>query len=297
MVTPPTTPPPLPTLHSRRILVLSLAFLLLLLGPLANYYFQISWLQGWYQSLGIGKLWIVSPLEGLESILVAKQLYLPALIAMLTPIILALLLGSVFCSWLCPISFFSEILDTLRRKFSGSKWLRDRIVLPRRILWFALIGELLLTMLVGGPIFVFLSPPGLVGRELMTLIFFHTLALEGMILLPVLGMNLVTRRFYCRYFCPLGATLNLLGAKRKLAVVLQHDRCTGCGKCQRACPLGLNPEAGMSTSLHCWNCGECVDACMTKALSFQWRQPLPLDENRDKPLSPEFPSNYNDKKQ
>jgi ferredoxin-type protein NapH len=254
------------------MLVLSAAFLVILLGPLGNYYFQINWIQGWYQSLGIGNFWFVSPLEGLESILVAKQLYLPALIAMLAPVVLALLLGSVFCSWICPISFFSELLDWIRRKISGRTWLKDRLLLSRRLLWYALLGELFLSMILGAPIFVFVSPPGLVGREIMTLIFFHTLALEGVIILLVLGMNLVTRRFYCRYFCPLGAALNLIGSRRKVAVILDHDKCTACGLCDRRCPLGLSPTNGMTESLYCWNCGECIDVCQSQALSFQWRQ-------------------------
>jgi ferredoxin-type protein NapH len=114
-------------------------------------------------------------------------------------------------------------------------------------------------MILGGPIFVFVSPPGLVGRDIMTLVFFHTLALEGVILLLVLGINLVTRRFYCRYFCPLGATLNLIGSRRKLRVRMEHDRCTACGLCDRRCLLGLSPVNGMAVSLYCWNCGECVD--------------------------------------
>ncbi len=258
--------------HSRRLWVLSAAFLLILLGPLANYYFQINWVQGWYHSLGIGEFWFVSPLEGLESILVAKQLYLPALIAMLAPILLATLLGSVFCSWISPISFFSELLDGLRRWIRGGRQLQDHLLLPRRLLWYALLGELLFTMIAGAPLFVFVSPPGLIGREIMTLVFFHTLALEGMILLPVIGMNLVTRRFYCRSFCPLGATLNLIGARRKLAVIFNQYQCTACGRCDRSCPLGLSPTKGMAESLYCWNCGECVDACKSEALLFQWRQ-------------------------
>jgi ferredoxin-type protein NapH len=69
-------------------------------------------------------------LKYLESILVARRLYLPVLIAMLAPVVLAMLIGSVFCSWFCPISFFSEILDTLRRRLCGKKWLKDSSCLP-----------------------------------------------------------------------------------------------------------------------------------------------------------------------
>ena len=38
------------TFHARRLWILSAAFLLSLLGPLLNYYFQINWIQRWYQS-------------------------------------------------------------------------------------------------------------------------------------------------------------------------------------------------------------------------------------------------------
>lgn len=64
------TPKPKRRFHNWRIIVLFGAFLVILINPFLNYYFHINFVQGWYQSLGIGKLWFVSPLEGLESILV-----------------------------------------------------------------------------------------------------------------------------------------------------------------------------------------------------------------------------------
>lgn len=259
-------------IHRSRLWVLTGAFLLILINPFLNFYLQINFIQGWYQSFGIGSLWFVSPLEGLESLLVTKQIFLPTLGGMLLPVCLAALLGSVYCSWLCPISFFNEILDFLRKKFTRKKWLRDRLVLSRRILWYVLIGEIVLTLVLAAPIFVFLSPPGLVGREIMTAVFFHTLALEGIIVLLVLVMNLMTRRFYCRYFCPLGATLNIIGSKRRLRVVQDLSTCSGCTLCDRICPLGLTPSLGMSESIYCWNCGECTTVCEPGALKYRWVQ-------------------------
>ncbi len=253
-----------------RIIVLSSAFLLILINPFLNYYFQINYIQGWFQSFGLGNLWFVSPLEGLESLLITKQIFLPTIIGMLLPITLAMCLGSVYCSWLCPISFFSEIIDRLRRRLSGKKWLKDLVTLPRYIIWYVLVAEILISMTLAAPLFVFLSPPGLVGREIMTAVFFHTLALEGIIILVVLWMNFITKRFFCRYFCPLGATLNILGANRKLRVIQDLSRCNNCKKCDYVCPRGLKPSTGMTESIYCWNCGECTMVCEPKALDYHW---------------------------
>jgi ferredoxin-type protein NapH len=257
------------------MLGLSGAFLLILVNPFLIYYTGIDWLQGWYQSLGIGRLWFVSPLEGLESILVSKQVYLPALIGMAGPILVALLLGRVFCSWVCPISFLTEMLDRLRRLVGRSKYLRDRLVFARQLLWYALIGELFITMVLGAPLFVFISPPGLVGREIMTAVFFHKAAVEGVVVLLVLALELLTRRMYCRYFCPLGGLLALIGTRRKMVVVQDEESCLQCGRCDQACPMGISPARGEALTAYCWNCGACIDACVPGALDFHWRSANP----------------------
>lgn len=254
-----------------RRLCLAGAFLLLVVNPLLNYHFGITFIQGWYQSLGIGELRLVSPLEGLESLLVTRQVYVPALIGMAIPLLVAALLGRVFCSWICPISFLAELLAMIRARIDRNGALRDRLVLAKRLLWFALIGELLLSLILGAPLFVFLSPPGLVGRELMLAIFFQSLAWEGVLVVVVLMLELLTRRFYCRYFCPLGGLLALVGRRRALCVTPQPDNCTRCGRCDPVCPLGLKPSGNESLSAYCWNCGTCIDHCRHRALLFTWQ--------------------------
>lgn len=251
--------------------LLGAAFLLIAINPVLNYYWGLTFVQGWYQSLGIGELRLVSPLEGLESILVTRQISLPLLFAMAIPLLMAALLGRVFCSWVCPISFLAELMEQIRRRISSRTVLRDRLVLARQWLWFALIGELLLSLILGSPLFVFLSPPGLVGRELMMAVYFHSLAWEGILLIAVLLLELVTRRFYCRSFCPLGGLLALVGMKRRLVIVRSEERCIQCGRCDRSCPLGLTPSIGESLSSYCWNCGTCIDRCEHTSLEFIWR--------------------------
>jgi ferredoxin-type protein NapH len=204
------------TVYGRwRLALLTGAFLLILVNPFLNYFYHINFIQGWYQSFGLGSLWFVSPLEGLESLLLTKSQYMPSLIGMAIPVLIALFLGRVFCSWVCPVSFFLELFDRLRKLVMGRKFLKNGLLVAKKILWFVLIAELLLSMILGVPLFVFLSPPGLIGREIMMLVFFQTVAFEGVILLLILLLELSTRRFFCRTFCPLGGLARLLGQQKE----------------------------------------------------------------------------------
>ena len=255
-----------------RFAFLFMCFLIVVLNPLANYFYDINFIQGWFQSIGIGNLWVVSPLEGIESILTAKFFYMPSIVGMVIPVAVALLLGRVFCSWMCPVEFLSLLTDKIFGLFSKNlEYRKDKVHLANKVLWFVLVTELLSTMVIGFPLFVFWSPPGLVGRETMYFVFYRYLALEGIVVVIVLLMNLFTRRFFCRYLCPLGALLALLGKKRQLVIKYFPDKCVDCKACDIRCPMGIKPSVGESLSVYCWNCGECRDVCPTKALRFTWK--------------------------
>jgi ferredoxin-type protein NapH len=132
---------------------------------------------------------------------------------MLIPVLLAFFLGRVFCSWICPISFILELFDRARRSISRKPFLRNRLLVAKKMLWFVLIAELIVSLVLGAPLFVFLSPPGLVGREIMMAVFFGKLALEGVLVIAVILLELLTRRFFCRTFCPLGGSPGVSGAE------------------------------------------------------------------------------------
>ena len=254
-----------------RYLSLTLFFLLIVINPILIHKYGITFIQGWYQSFAFGNLFIVSPLEGLESILTSRSIYLTTIIGMLLPIIIALLLGRVFCSWACPINFLSMLTDKILGIFSQKlKYNRNLITLPKYILWFALITELILTLIIGYPLYVWWSPQALVGREIMLYVFYKTLTIELIIVFVVLFMNLLTRRFFCRYLCPLGALLALLGKDRKLVIKYNPNLCVNCKLCDSRCPMNIKPSQGESMSIYCWNCFECKDVCPKGALEIKW---------------------------
>lgn len=108
-------------------------------------------------------------------------------------------------------------------------------------------------------------------------------AMGSLVLLAVvLGLSLLTRRFWCRSVCPLGALLGLLGraapSRRRVAAT-----CTTCGQCQRVCPMdAIGDDPYRTRQSSCIQCKSCQVVCPVGAISFSLR---PKRETRHLPLA------------
>ena len=74
-------------------------------------------------------------------------------------------------------------------------------------------------------------------------------------------------RFFCRFFCPLGALYGLFNRISLVGVRLDRDICTDCGLCVGACKMDIRYVGDHE----CIQCGECVSVCPTNAI--QWKGP------------------------
>ena len=73
------------------------------------------------------------------------------------------------------------------------------------------------------------------------------------------------RNFWCKYVCPVGATLSLFRTKKTLKVTYEPKKCAKCdhkkdSPCIAVCPLNLNPRL-VGVYPYCYNCFECVNTC------------------------------------
>ena len=72
-------------------------------------------------------------------------------------------------------------------------------------------------------------------------------------------------RFFCRFFCPLGALYALFNRISLVGVKVNRASCTDCGLCVGKCKMDIKSVG----DTECIQCGECISACPTKAI--EWR--------------------------
>lgn len=225
------------------------------------------WLAGTPVSLRVGPVELAEPSAALSVALAAGAAPPTLLLGALPLLALALLLGPVACSWLCPFGLLSEGLYRLRA--GRARWPERGWAPLRRPRLAALVGLLALSALVGAPLAAVLSPPRLAAALPLEAWTGRVVPwVTGGLLLALLALELLgPRRLLCRALCPAGAVLALL--RRPFTwgprFAAGACRCPEHPPCQQACAWGLDPRA-MAPGDGCSSCMACVERCPSGAL-------------------------------
>ena len=74
----------------------------------------------------------------------------------------------------------------------------------------------------------------------------------------LLVCGLFIERFYCRYLCPLGAVLALIGRFHLLDRLRRRPECGNpCHLCEQSCPIGAITPTGAIDMNECLQCLDC----------------------------------------
>lgn len=98
----------------------------------------------------------------------------------------------------------------------------------------------------------------------------------GLLIIGLVGMNLVIPRFFCRVLCPLGAFLGFLSRFALWRIDRDVTKCTDCNLCLRRCEGAADPQGALRKS-ECFVCFNCIDDCPEDALSFKLT-PVPVKD-------------------
>jgi len=177
--------------------------------------------------------------------------------------------GRVFCAWVCPVNMVTDLAG----------WLRARLPIPamfalnRNIRYFVLAATLILSALTGLAAFEWVSPVGMMHREIIFGLGAGAMALVAIFLFDLL----LLKNGWCGHLCPLGAFWSLVGRTAQVRVRFDKASCSHCGECAKVCPepqvLNLKKleETGFVRSGECSNCGRCTPLCPEGSLKFELR--------------------------
>ena len=239
----------------------------------------------------------------------AKIQFIPALLAvnvliLVSLLLLTLLFGRVYCSSICPMGVYQDMVAWLSKRFTRKK--RYTYSKAKSILRWSMLAATVVAFIFGFAFLVglldpygaygrmvthLLRPAYLAGNNLLETIFtsfnnysfyqvsIYSLSLfSSVIALITLGVigYLAWRngRTYCNTICPVGTTLGFLSKYSLFKVRFVDDKCNMCGlctmKCKASCIDSKNKKIDYSRCIACFNC---IESCHRNAMKYSFIGP------------------------
>lgn len=253
--------------------------------------------------------------------ILAKIQLIPAILAVniivvVSIFIITLLFGRIYCSSVCPMGTFQDIVNRIsgrtlkkRKKFKYKK--------PKNILRFSILGIIIITFALGFSVLLgLLDPYSSYGRMAVYLIkpiyqtgnnllesFFSSfenytfyrveiiiLSLSSFIIavltfLVIVIMAWKDGRIYCNTICPVGTLLGSISRFSLFRININNNKCNNCNICSTKCKAScINIKDKKIDHSRCINCFNCLDSCKQDALSFSFNR---TSKNKNtEPVSP-----------
>ena len=237
----------------------------------------------------------------------AKIQFLPAVLALNVGIIVLLILltlvfGRVYCSVICPMGVFQDVISWLSGQRKKKKY-RFSYSPAKNILRYTVLTLFVIAVIAGIGLFVALLAPyssyGRIANNLFAPIyqwgnnvfayfaeraesyaFYETsvwmkslptfvIAVVTFIAIVVLAWR--NGRTYCNTICPVGTVLGFLSRFALFRISIDTEKCNACGLCSRKCKAAcIDGKRHTVDYSRCVACMDCLDTCKHGAISYRW---------------------------
>ncbi|MBO7114693.1 MAG: 4Fe-4S dicluster domain-containing protein [Bacteroidaceae bacterium] len=217
----------------------------------------------------------------------AKLQFLPSLLALNFAVIIGivlftLLFGRIYCSVICPMGVFQDLVIWIRRKseklFKKKKSHKFKFVSEHKWVRYGVLVLSIVSIFVSGQMLIALiAPYSAYGRMVQSIV----ATASGSVTLPLLITGLLTLviicafawmwgREYCNTICPVGTLLSLGSRFSMFRVQIDESKCINCGKCGRGCKAGcIDTKNHKIDYSRCVDCFDCIDTCQEGAIQFK----------------------------
>ena len=178
------------------------------------------------------------------------------------------LVGRFFCGFFCSFGAVQDLLwfgsHRLRALFPGKRNLKkaDRIF---RFAKYAVLFYFIIFVWSGVTAVKTAGPWQVFGQYVS---FGHwpglkpLLSVGGILLLVIFIGSLFVQRFFCRYFCPMGAIYSLISRASFLKIDKPREGCGKCRLCTSKCSMGMDlTKKDRIAGGECISCQKCVSWC------------------------------------
>lgn len=188
------------------------------------------------------------------------------------------LVGRFFCGFFCSFGAVQDLLwlgsHRLRALFPGKRNLKkaDRIF---RFAKYAVLFYFIIFIWSGVTAVKTAGPWQVFGQYVS---FGHwpglklLLSVGGVLLLLIFIGSLFVQRFFCRYFCPMGAIYSLISQTSFLKIDKPRKECGKCHLCTSKCTMGMDlTKKDRIAGGECISCQKCVSWCPKGNVHFRSR--------------------------
>ena len=208
----------------------------------------------------------------------AKAQFLPAILSLnllviILTVIVTLVLGRVYCSVICPLGVFQDIVSNISGRRKGKK---NRFTSSKEVAWlrYSVWVLFFLAVIFGVQAFVALIEPYSAFGRIVTSIkhpMLPTVIIAALTLVVIAFLAWKNGRTWCNTICPVGTLLSFFSRCAMFRPVIDTEKCKDCKTCEKRCKASCIDIASHKVDYNrCVACFDCIDNCKFDALHYEF---------------------------